>query len=121
MPAVKIVAKELAALLGVLSHPARLQIVEELGLGERDVNALAAVLGLAHSGVSQHLTLLRAHRIVTERREGRHVHYRLRRPELAAWLAAGLDVIGAPADQAVDLHDAVRVARAHWTGVGDDG
>ena len=120
MPARKIVAKELAALLGVLSHPARLQLVEELGQGERDVNALTAALGIAQSGVSQHLALLRAHRVVAERREGRHVYYRLRRPDLAAWLAAGLDFIGGPADDLVDMPDMVRAARAIWTGDGPD-
>lgn len=114
MPVRKIVAKELAALLGVLSHPARLQIVEELGEGECDVNALATTLGIAPSGVSQHLALLRAHRLVAERRDGRHVYYRLRRPELAAWLAAGLDFIGEPAEDLADLPDQVRAARALW-------
>ena len=114
MPARKIVAKELAALLGVLSHPARLQIVEELGMGERDVNALTEALGIAHSGVSQHLGLLRAHRIVAERRVGRHVHYRLRRPELAAWLGDGLTfLVGVSADEDA-LSEAVDAARLLW-------
>lgn len=119
MPARKIVAKELAALLGVLSHPARLQIVEELGDGERDVNALAEALGIAHSGVSQHLSLLRAHRIVAERREGRHVHYRLRRPELAAWLGAGLDFLGDSVQDDHALQEAVAKARHLWRRTGE--
>lgn len=90
MPERALVAKELATLLGVLAHPNRVRIVEELRGGEQDVNTLRDSLGIAHSGVSQHLGVLRAHRIVEERREGRHVYYHLRQPELASWLTVGL-------------------------------
>lgn len=90
MPQRALVAKELATLLGVLAHPHRVRIVEELREREQDVNSLRDILGIAHSGVSQHLGVLRAHRIVEERREGRHVFYHLRQPELASWLTVGL-------------------------------
>lgn len=115
MPYRTIVTREFGALLGVLSHPLRLQIVEELRKEERDVNALQQVLGISHSGVSQHLALLRAHRVVAERREGRRVFYRLRQPELAAWLVEGLSFLNANAGDAEELKLAVESARAHWS------
>ncbi|MSQ97144.1 MAG: ArsR family transcriptional regulator [Gemmataceae bacterium] len=80
MPHRNLVAKELAGFLGVLSHPHRIHIIEELRDGERDVNSLQAALGISHSGVSQHLMLLRAHRLVNERRQGRRVFYHLLQP-----------------------------------------
>ena len=75
-------------MFSVLAHPHRLRIVEELGSDERDVASLQSALGISHSGVSQHLSQLRALELVIERREGRHVFYRLMHPELAAWISA---------------------------------
>lgn len=43
--------------------------------------------------VSQHLGLIRAHRIVEERRDGRHHYYHLMQPEIADWIIAGLDFV----------------------------
>src|SRR5258707_2134752 len=93
MPEPFLVTKELADLLGVLAHPHRIRIIEELRETERDVNSLQAALGISHSGVSQHLSVLRAHRLVAERREGRHVYYHLRQIKLARWLVEGIEFI----------------------------
>src|SRR5690349_16992863 len=75
-----LVTRELAELLAALGHPHRIRIIEELRDGECDVKTLQDSLGISHSGVSQHLMVLRAHRVVCERRQGRHVFYRLRQP-----------------------------------------
>ena len=72
MPSRALVAKELASIFKVVAHSDRICIIEELGDGEKDVNTLAERLELPGTRVSQHLSLLRAHRIVEERREGRH-------------------------------------------------
>ncbi len=112
MPERQIVAGELARFLGVLAHPHRIRIVEELRGEERDVNALQDALGISHSGVSQHLALLRAHRLVAERRVGRRVFYRLLQPELAGWLTAGLAFI--EPELHLRLHVAVEQVRGLW-------
>lgn len=114
MPERLLVSKELAALLGVLSHPHRIRIIEELRDQELDVNSLQEILGISHSGVSQHLGLLRAHRIVVERREGRHVFYRLRQPELAAWLVEGMEFIGGSPGDYEELRSAVERVKVLW-------
>ena len=116
MPHRAIVTRELAALLGVLSHPHRLRIVEELRDGEHDVNALQAALGVSHSGASQHLSVLPAHRLVSERREGRHVFYRLRRPDLARWLLDGVRFLEERPDDADTLRNAIASVREEWAG-----
>jgi DNA-binding transcriptional ArsR family regulator len=105
----------LATLLGVLSHPARLRIVEDLQGTERDVSSLSEVLELAPSSTSQHLALLRAHGIVQERREGRRVLYRLEDPQLAHWLTEGFRFL-VPSADAIQLKKAVARARDHWGG-----
>ena len=100
-------------MLGVLSHPHRLRIVEELGLEERDVASLQTILGISHSGVSQHLAQLRSQSLVAERREGRHVYYRLPQPELAWWLLDGLRFIE-PSEEQMELRSAVQKTRESW-------
>ena len=86
MPSRQVVAKELSEIFKILAHPDRVRIIEELGLGERDVNTLGEQLELPGSRVSQHLAMMRAHRIVEERREGRRHFYRLIQPEIANWI-----------------------------------
>ena len=93
MPERKAVAKELADIFKVLAHPDRIRIIEELGADEKDVNTLSNDLELPGPRVSQHLGLLRAHRFVDERRDGRHHFYRLNQPQLADWIMDGLDFI----------------------------
>jgi DNA-binding transcriptional ArsR family regulator len=114
MPARTAVSKELAKLLGVLSHPHRIRIIEELRDGERDVNSLQNILGVAHSAVSQHLAILRSHRLVAERREGRHVFYHLSRPGLARWLTEGLEFLEIGATQAEEFRVAIQETRSLW-------
>jgi DNA-binding transcriptional ArsR family regulator len=114
MPERILAAKELAQLLTLLSHPDRIRIIEELRAGEHDVLTLQQRLGLTHSRVSQHLALFRHHRLVSERREGRHVYYRLRQAELASWLLDGLDFVVGEFSQGPEVRDAVRASKRIW-------
>ena len=45
MPQQSLASREMASLLGVLAHPHRIRIVEELRAGELDVNSLQSILG----------------------------------------------------------------------------
>lgn len=114
MPARTIAAQELASLLGSLSHTHRIWIIEELRSGERDVNQLAESLEISHSRVSQHLAILRAHRLVVDRRDGRHVFYHLADAGLATWLIQGLDWISAGIHHGDDVREAVEEVRHLW-------
>ena len=116
MPHRVLVTKELAEFLGVLSHPHRIRIIEELRSGEQDVNSLQIALGISHSGVSQHLMMLRANRLVAERREGRHVFYQLRQPEIARWLLEGARFLEQGTADADELRKAIGKARQEWAG-----
>lgn len=71
-----------------LAHPARLRLLAMLGGGELCVCQLTAVLELAPSTVSQHLSVLARGGLVVERKEGKLVFYRQRDDAAtAAWLA----------------------------------
>lgn len=114
MPYRLLVASELGELLRAIAHPRRIQIIEELRSGEKDVGALQNTLGILHSGVSQHLMVLRSYRVVVERREGRQVFYRLRSPQLAEWLVEGMGFLPEVAQEVDQVKRAVRKAKTTW-------
>ncbi|GIU77272.1 MAG: transcriptional regulator [Bryobacteraceae bacterium] len=106
----------MAELLGAIAHPHRLRILIELHAGERDVNGLQELLGISHSSVSQNLAILRAHHLVRERRQGRHVYYSLTNAELADWLMQGLRFLEGGLTRHEDMRSAVESARRLWLG-----
>jgi rhodanese-related sulfurtransferase/DNA-binding transcriptional ArsR family regulator len=74
----------------------RLELIDLLSQGERTVESLAREAGLGVSTASAHLQVLKLSNLVTTRREGTRIHYRL----------AGEDV--------AKLYDSMRtVARSH--------
>jgi len=84
-----------AAISRALGHPARLRILAMLRTGELCVCQLTEVLELAQSTVSGHLRELRRAGLVTERKDGRWVHFALAEdPEAVRWLEAALGSAG---------------------------
>ena len=71
------VITESVTLLKGFSDATRLKILCLLREGEVCVHNVVEVLGISQSGVSHQLRLLRDARLVTSRKEGRHVYYRL--------------------------------------------
>lgn len=65
------------ALLRALASEHRLQILGLLEQGERSVSDLAQHIDLSQSALSQHLARLRRARIVSTRREGVTIFYRI--------------------------------------------
>ncbi len=114
MPSRSFVTKEMANLMGVLAHPHRIRIVEELRAGEMDVNSLQTILEVSHSRVSQHLSVLRSHRVVVERREGRYVFYRLLQPKMAKWLLEGFEFLAAEVHYGTEIREALDKTREMW-------
>lgn len=110
----KIAAQELANFLGVIAHPDRIRIIEELHGGELDVTALQTNLSLPQSFVSRHLGVMKSNKIVAERKEGRRVYYHLSVPTLATWLIAGLDIIGEKDKASVPIAEAFASAKKLW-------
>jgi len=71
-----------ARLLALLAHPIRLQIVELLRHGEVCVCDMQAALNQRQAYVSQHLMALREAGLVTCRKDGLRVYYRLSDPRI---------------------------------------
>jgi ArsR family transcriptional regulator len=78
------------AVYKALSHPGRLRILAMLRGGELCVCQITAVLGVAPSTVSAHLTELRRAGLVAERKDGRWVHCSLADDEAARRHLAGV-------------------------------
>ncbi len=68
---------EASALLKMVADPTRLQLLSALHVRELCVGDLAALVDLSESAVSHQLRLLRTQRLVTFRKAGRVVYYRL--------------------------------------------
>ena len=66
----------------------RLELLEFLDQGERSVDALARVSGLTVANTSQHLQQLRQAGLVTNRKEGHKVFYRLSGEDVSALLGS---------------------------------
>jgi len=66
-----------ANLFNILSHPIRLQILDELRCNDACVCHLQTLLGKPQAYVSQQLKILREANIVTDERDGMLVYYRL--------------------------------------------
>ena len=75
-------AEKAAQLLHLLGQAERLSILLAIGNGEACVCHLEAALGLRQAYISQHLMTLRQAGVVTARRDGRNIFYRLETPDL---------------------------------------
>jgi ArsR family transcriptional regulator len=67
----------LAEVAKALGHEHRIELIEQLAQGPRSVEALAERVGLAVANASQHLQQLRRAGLVSTRRDGKRVVYRL--------------------------------------------
>jgi ArsR family transcriptional regulator, virulence genes transcriptional regulator len=64
-----------AALLSAMANPKRLMILCSLVKGEVPVGVLANQVGLSQSALSQHLSKLRAQKLVKTRRDAQTIYY----------------------------------------------
>ncbi len=70
-------AIEVAELLKFMAHPERLMVLCQLINGEVGVGQLQQSSALSQSAFSQHLTVLRKHRIIKARKASQQVFYSL--------------------------------------------
>jgi len=69
-----------ADIFQALAHPTRIAILELLSPGELSAGALIEKLGMEQANVSQHLAVLRAKQLVSNRKAGNQVFYSVRDP-----------------------------------------
>ncbi len=71
-----------AAVGRALADPKRLCVLELLAVGELSVSDLSARVGCQIPNMSQHLAVLRSAGLVTTRRSGNTIYYRLADPRV---------------------------------------
>ncbi len=86
----------------LFSSPVRLMIMWELGIEEKTVSHLAKRLEISVSNVSQHLRLMRSKNVVTTRRNGQQIFYRVSNPRILD----GYQQIRMAIVELTNLHDA---------------
>lgn len=92
-----------------LAHPVRIRVLEVLAAsptGSATVSELLTALGMEASHLSQHLAVLRRHRVVTSTRSASTVTYALAHPKIAELLAIArtflVDTLAATSGQLAD-------------------
>ena len=106
-------AIDLDQAFAALSDPTRRAILARLAQGEATVSELCEQLSLTQSNASHHLGILRNTGLVTDRREGQFVVYRI---NVSAWSALGDGFF----DQLLGGADSVRLQRFRIERVGRD-
>jgi len=87
--------KEFGALCRLLGDEARLRLLRVLSLERLNVSELTSILGIAQSGVSRHLGLLKDAGLVSEDREGGFAFYRASPGDRPAWVRDLWSLLGA--------------------------
>jgi rhodanese-related sulfurtransferase/DNA-binding MarR family transcriptional regulator len=82
------VFEQLARIGTALSSPVRLEFLELLSQGERSVDELATLTGIALANTSQHLQKLRQAGLIAGRKHGQFVFYRVESAKVMALLSA---------------------------------
>lgn len=71
-------------LMKVLSNPDRMLLLCQLAEAEKRVGELESLLGIVQPTLSQQLGVLRDEGLVSTRREGKHIYYRIDSPQALA-------------------------------------
>ena len=71
-----------AEICKVFTNPKRLEIISILREGEKTVNELTELADVPQANVSQHLTVLRQNNVVTTRRNGANIYYKIANPKI---------------------------------------
>jgi|SRR5690625_192108 len=97
--ALNTVAKEASKLLSRLANPDRLMILCLLVGGERNVTEIGKEGGIQQPTLSQQLTVLRKDGLVTTRREGKYVYYRIANPDVLRIMQTLYEIFCAPEEK----------------------
>ena len=71
-----------ASMCKVFSNPKRLEVINTLREGEMSVGEISKTVGVPIGNLSQHLTMMKARGILSSRKEGNAVYYRLANPKM---------------------------------------
>ena len=73
-------AQAKAEIIKAMAHPTRLRLIEALNRGEKCVCELVELAGIERTSVSKHLSILKNSGILSDRKSGVSVYYKLEVP-----------------------------------------
>ena len=90
--------EKIGNLLASIGNPVRVQILLAIGTGEACVCHLESLLELRQAYISQQLMTLRKKKIITSRREGKYIYYRLVNPDILGVIQSAGELVGVAKD-----------------------
>lgn len=104
--------EQVARIGKAVSSPKRLEMLEMLAQGEKSVEALASALSLGIKLTSAHLKALRDASLVSSRREGKYIYYRISGTDVAS---LGVALREVAQEHLLELQQALLQMSAHPT------
>ena len=101
-----------AELFALLSTPIRLKIISAVCNGEKNVSELLEAIDTTQPNMSQHLSTLYRSGVLTKRREGTQIYYRLQSERVAMLCRAVCTQVAIELDAGHDLPAADRLRPA---------
>ena len=103
-----------ARYFSVLAEPTRLKILHVICQQERSVSAIVSATGATQTNVSRHLALMHQAGVVSRRRDGNAIHYRVADPEFVEICRSVCVQIASKIDQQKPLkRDLLQFAAQH--------
>lgn len=81
-PFPKAVYERNAQIYKLLANPKRLEILNIIKTEEATVDELSKIVGIKKANTSQHLSVLRYLKLVTVRKNGRNIYYKITNPKI---------------------------------------
>lgn len=100
---IHLISESISFPLQAISTPQRIAILLTIGGGEACVCHLEAALGWRQAYISQHLMALRQAGILSDRREGRYIYYRLSDLRYLGLLGAAAALTDIPQEKVSEL------------------
>ena len=98
----------------VLSNPDRLMLLCQLSQSEKRVGELEEILGIVQPTLSQQLTVLREEELVTTRRDGKSIYYKLASPQALAVMNVLFEQFCGPKTGCISPHGRHSLAASFW-------
>lgn len=97
-----------ADILKAIAHPTRINILESLRVGERCVCEIIDEVNIEQSNVSQHLAVLKKLDIVSSKKDGLRVIYRVKHEEIFQILSLLDSLISSQMEETMTMLDSLK-------------
>ena len=97
-----------AAIAKAMAHPVRVAVLEFVKDGEQCVCDIAEAVGTERSNLSKHLSLMTGAGVLTSRKEGLKVFYRIKTPCVLKFLDCLKDCLKEQVDEQQQLLESLR-------------